>query len=71
MMSVLASMGLVSLRLSKAPEGYEDETGFHFVNAPDKKRTRAGHLPAAGVHRRPKKGVQLAVLPDPLTSRGH
>lgn len=41
LVSVSASVGLISMRLNRAPEGFEDETGFHFKNnGADIDRTR-------------------------------
>ena len=47
--SAFGSMGLLSLQMSKAPEGFEDENGFHLTANSDEKVVTGSFRPAPGV----------------------
>jgi hypothetical protein len=55
----LGALGFVVYQLRKAPEGYEDERGFHFIN----------RTPGSKVMRSPKASGSLASLRSAKASR--
>jgi hypothetical protein len=40
--SAFGSIGLLSLHLSKAPRGFEDESGFHFAENSEESAVKGG-----------------------------
>ena len=56
----VAAVGLVAVSLTKAPEGYEDRNGFHFIKRP----RSAGRI--SGSRKQPvKSGLFSLHLPRP------
>ena len=47
--SAFGSMALLSLQLSKAPQGFEDENGFHFAAKSDENVVQGSFRTEVGV----------------------
>ena len=54
-LAILVSVALVGHQLEKAPEGFEDHRGFHFITRSDSAEPTAGIRPASVGLVRPKQ----------------
>jgi hypothetical protein len=45
----ISAVGLLGFQLSKAPQGYEDKDGFHFLSSSDEEQMRAAAAPPISV----------------------
>lgn len=73
LISAFASMGFLSLRLSRAAEGFEDENGFHFTanskNGSVQKSSRT--VPSAAIKRRVNGLARPAAISNAVARAAH